>query len=248
MSWSARRRKNSEIVSPSALAAFKLMTRANLHGTYSAAGAFSGFSRGICAAANMRRRAASCSGVSCAVAATWRPSATKLDDVLGKGRHFHFPHHRLLDERRKLFLLALDPCFLAHIKFGQHFACEKLKRLADMIVPVLTALLDKGDLIDAQILEALEMCSELRGRADPARSAGLGERGSCLFISRPDIGTARLVLAENIVVCQRIAEELESVLAAVLCFLGVEMQKPVTMAILALTAWPIGTHSVLMMR
>ena len=79
------------------------------------------------------------------------------DHVLGKGRHFHFPHHRLLDERRKLFLLALDPCFLAHIKFGQHFACEQLERLADMIVPVLTALLDKGDLIDARILKALEM-------------------------------------------------------------------------------------------
>ena len=76
-----------------------------------------------------------------------------------------------------------------------------------MIVPVLTALLNKGDLIDARNLEALEMRTELLGRADPARSAGLGERGPCLFISRPDIGLARLVLAENIVVCQRIAEE-----------------------------------------
>jgi hypothetical protein len=79
------------------------------------------------------------------------------DLVLGQRRYFHFPRHRLLDERRKFFLFALDPRFLARVKFGQHFARERFERLADMIVPVLTALLDKGDLIDARILEALEM-------------------------------------------------------------------------------------------
>jgi hypothetical protein len=69
--------------------------------------------------------------------------------VLRQRRHFLFPHHRLLDERRKLFLLSFGPRFLAHIEFRQYFACEKLERLADMVVLVFTALLDKGNLIDA---------------------------------------------------------------------------------------------------
>ena len=47
-----------------------------------------------------------------------------------------------------------------------------------MVVSVFTALLDKGDLIDARILEALEMRAELVGRANPTRGAGLGQRGS----------------------------------------------------------------------
>jgi len=97
-----------------------------------------------------------------------------------------------------------------HVEFRQQLTREQFERLADMVVPVLAALLDEGDLIDTRILEALE----LLGRADPARSGGLRQRGPSPFISRPDIGTAVLVLAENIVMRQRVAEELESILAA----------------------------------
>ena len=69
------------------------------------------------------------------------------DLVLGQRRHFLFPRHSLLDERSKLFLLALGPRFLARVEFGQHLAREQFERLADMVVPVLTALLDKGNCV-----------------------------------------------------------------------------------------------------
>ena len=98
----------------------------------------------------MRRRAASCSGVSCGPfghLAAERDEARNL--FIGQRRHFLFPHHRLFDKRRKLFPLSLGPRFLPLIEFGQHFSCKKFERVADMIVPVLTALLDKGNLIDA---------------------------------------------------------------------------------------------------
>src|ERR1700688_2645374 len=94
-----------------------------------------------------------------------------------------------------------------------------------MVVSVFTALLDKGDLIEARILEALEMRAELVGRANPTRGAGLGQRDPHLLISRPDIGATRLVLAENIVMRQRITEELESIFAAALRFPGIRMHR-----------------------
>jgi hypothetical protein len=65
----------------------------------------------------------------------------------------HFPHHRLLDERCKLLLLALGSCFLTFLEFRQHLARERLQRLTDMIVLILAALLDECDLVDARILE-----------------------------------------------------------------------------------------------
>ena len=52
------------------VAQFVAIAEGGFQSTYFAAVTFSGFSRGICAAAIMRRRAASRSGVSCAVAAT----------------------------------------------------------------------------------------------------------------------------------------------------------------------------------
>src|SRR5271166_2426999 len=106
-----------------------------------------------------------------------------------------------------------------------------------------------GCVIDTRILEALEMGAELLGRADPARSAGLRQRGPSPFISRPDIGTAGLVLAENIVMRQRVAEELESVLAATFRFLGVGMHREARHhRDIGVDCVTDRTHSVLMMR
>ena len=51
----------------------------------------------------------------------------------------------------------------------------------------------------------------------------LGKRSPHLFVSRPDIGVARLVLAKNIVMRQRIAEEFETILAATFRFLCIRM-------------------------
>jgi hypothetical protein len=77
------------------------------------------------------------------------------DSILAKWRHFFFPHHGLLEERRKLLLLSPGSRFLAIVEFGQHLARKQFQRLTDMVVPVLTALLDKRHLINACIFEAL---------------------------------------------------------------------------------------------
>jgi hypothetical protein len=57
----------------------------------------------------------------------------------------------------------------------------------------------------------------------PTGGAGLGKRSRHLFVGRPDIGVARPVLAENIVMRQRIAEEFETILAAAFRFLCIRM-------------------------
>jgi hypothetical protein len=92
-----------------------------------------------------------------------------------------------------------------------------------MIVPILAALLDECDLVDALILEAAQMQAKLLRCADASGGAGLGKRSPHLFVGRPDIGLARLVLAKNIVMRQRIAEEFETILAAAFCFLCIRM-------------------------
>src|SRR6516225_2533304 len=67
------------------------------------------------------------------------------------------------------------------------------------------------------------MGAQLFRCTDPACGPGLRKRGPYLFVCRPDIGATRRVLAENIMMRQRIAEELESILAPPFCFLGVWM-------------------------
>jgi hypothetical protein len=79
-------------------------------------------------------------------------SDTARNLILRQRRHFLFPHDRLFDDRRKLFLRSLGSRFLPRIELGQDFAREKFKRLACMIVLGLTALLDKGNLIDSSKL------------------------------------------------------------------------------------------------
>jgi hypothetical protein len=69
-----------------------------------------------------------------------------------------------------------------------------------MLVPVLTTLLDKGDLIDARILEALEMRTQLLGRANAARRTGLRELGPSLLVCRPNIGVTWLVFPKDVMV------------------------------------------------
>src|SRR5215831_16628127 len=69
------------------------------------------------------------------------------------------------------------------------------------------------------------MSTQLFRCTDPACGPGLRKRGPYLFVCRPEIGATRRVLPENIMMRQRIAEELESILAAPLCFLGVWMHR-----------------------
>src|SRR5262249_24565992 len=61
------------------------------------------------------------------------------------------------------------------------------------------------------------MGTQLFRCTDPACSSGLRKRGPYLFVCRPDIGATRRVLAENIMMRKRIAEELDSILAPPLC-------------------------------
>ena len=106
-----------------------------------------------------------------------------------------------------------------------------------MIVPVLTALLNKGDLIDARNLEALEMRPQLLGRTNAARRTSLWKLGASLLVGRPNIGAAWLVLPKDVMVRQRIAKNLKPssprrfASSASAC-----TENPVTMAILAFTA------------
>ena len=63
-----------------------------------------------------------------------------------------------------------------------------------MTVPVLTPLLNKGNLIDAGILEALEMRPQLLGRLAPSfqrlvRRAALARRAASLIVSRLEQAT-----------------------------------------------------------
>src|SRR6476660_330061 len=69
------------------------------------------------------------------------------------------------------------------------------------------------------------MRTQLLGRANAASGTGLRELGPRLLIGRPNIGAARLVLPKDVMVRQRIAKELETVLAPALRLLSVCMYR-----------------------
>src|SRR5690242_11444376 len=112
-----------------------------------------------------------------------------------------------------------------------------------MVVAVAAALLDEDHLVDAAVLVAPEVLAQLGGRADAAAMADFGQASPRQLEAVPDVGATRPMLAVNVVMAERVAEELEALGAAPLGLDRVLVQeKPVTMAMLALTAWPIGTH------
>src|SRR6266550_5205020 len=121
---------------------------------------------------------------------------------------------RRCDEGSELRLLPGVARRLVGLQDGHHLGSEQVQRIADVLVLVAAALLDEYDLIDAGILVALEMLGEFGRRAD---AAALPDRRQ-LVLGRlealPYIGDARLVVAVDVVVAERIAEELEAFGAA----------------------------------
>ena len=110
----------------------------------------------------------------------------------------------------------------------QDLAGEQLDRLADVLVAVLAGLDHEDHLVDAGGLVALDELGDLVGRADRAaqraepllqqlhaerRLSGVDDRAreAELVAVRlelvPDVGAARAVLAEDVVVGERVAEE-----------------------------------------
>jgi len=69
------------------------------------------------------------------------------------------------------------------------------------------------------------MSEQLLGRADASRGPSLGQRRPRRFVGSPNIGPARLVLAEDLMMGERIAEELEPILATALCFGLIRMHR-----------------------
>jgi hypothetical protein len=102
------------------------------------------------------------------------------------------------------------------VELGHDFASEQLERLADVVVPVLAALLDEDRLVHAGILEDAEHLAELRRRADAA-GAGAERLGPDLIahglVAIPDVRAPRRVLAEHVMMRQRELEEPEAVVA-----------------------------------
>src|SRR5262249_48859854 len=115
---------------------------------------------------------------------------------------------------------------VAFLEAGLYFGGEELQGLTDVLVAIVAALLDEDRLIDARSLELLEVGADLGGGFDPPRARDLVEGGAvlggCAAPRRtaghrdrgvpealPDVGMPGRMCAEEIVVCQRVAEELE---------------------------------------
>ena len=102
---------------------------------------------------------------------------------------------------------------------------EQLHRLADMPVLVLAALLDEDHLVHARVRELLQMLAHLVRRADAAALADIVHVPARLLEAFPDPRHAGLVLAEDVIVAERIAEIAEAVRAAPLRLLRVVMDR-----------------------
>src|SRR5277367_5189334 len=80
-----------------------------------------------------------------------------------------------------------------------------------MFVLVASTLLDEGHLIDAGAGEFGQVTAQFVRRADAACARGLGHRVLDRLEGFPDVGSARLVLAKDVVVAECVAEEFETV-------------------------------------
>ncbi len=80
-----------------------------------------------------------------------------------------------------------------------------------MLVAILSALLNENDLINAGLRETLEMFAQLVRRSDTPVCAFFRDGVASVLEGFPDVGTARLVRAEQIVVPQCEAEETEPI-------------------------------------
>src|SRR6266478_6928947 len=147
-------------------------------------------------------------------------------DVLVAHRfHGLFARQGLLDIRREFFLFLLLALDFARLELRHHLVGEQCQRLADVLVLVVAALLDEHGLIDAGFLEMPQMRPQLIGCADAVIGAGRRQSVARFFEIGPDVGAAGLVLAENIMMREPIAEEAQAVLAAAARFFLVRMQR-----------------------
>jgi hypothetical protein len=71
---------------------------------------------------------------------------------------------------RKLIGLTLVTLRGSLGKLRQHITRQKVQRFTNVLVPIPPGLLQQDDLIDAGVLEVLEVSAEISGRADAGRS------------------------------------------------------------------------------
>jgi hypothetical protein len=144
----------------------------------------------------------------------------------------------LLDHRLEAALLLSLECFVAFEELGQHLAGHELVALHDVLVAVAPGGRRQDEHVDAAVLVAPEVLTHLVGRperaAQPGRP-GLHHLGPQPILVRgrerdrlgvearfgppgpevgPDIGVARLVPTEHVVVAERVAEEVRALRAS----------------------------------
>src|SRR5262249_62421919 len=108
------------------------------------------------------------------------------------------------------------------LEAGQPRFREQLHGFADILVPVLAALLHEDHLIHPRLLELPQMPLDLLGRADRARAAASHRQEVAGFlVVLPNVRAAGQVLAEDVIMAERVAEEAEAVEAAPARFLRV---------------------------
>jgi hypothetical protein len=71
---------------------------------------------------------------------------------------------------RKLIGLTLVTLRGSLGKLRQHITRQKVQRFTNVLVPIPPGLLQQDDLIDAGVLEVLDVSAEISGRADAGRS------------------------------------------------------------------------------
>ena len=96
------------------------------------------------------------------------------------------PLHGGVDRRRQTDGLGPDLGLVALLERGEHLAAEELERFADVLVAVPAGLQHEDDLVDARLLEPLEVLAHL-----PGRPRGPPEAGS---VARRQLGAEPLLL------------------------------------------------------
>jgi len=104
-----------------------------------------------------------------------RLSSERLDTrnlTIVERRHLRLARQCRLDIGRQLALFFGFAHRVARLELGHHVLGKDLQRLADMLMAICAALLDKHDLVDAGLLVARQMRAQLVGGADAA-AAGI---------------------------------------------------------------------------
>jgi hypothetical protein len=162
-----------------------------------------------------------------------RPGRERLDAVaVGSDPRRLTSRERGLDRAAQLCVPGGIPRVGVRRELGQHLGAEELERLADVLVAVAPGLQDEDDLVDTRRLVAPAQVGDLIGRADRAAQraqallhdakperglvggddaageADLVTPGQELLV---DVRAAGPVIAEDVVVGERVAEEVGAV-------------------------------------